>query len=146
MIIGVFFGPLIGYGDSGVFVVECCSFPYLCSFLGYASRNHLRLLVLDIAIITNLSLEPTLPETNSSHPKMAGWNTSFLLGSPIFKGELLVSGRGILSNFPYHFPCPFVHWSTGPWRPARMVISNFSRFRESANLQSSMTFGQTPCF
>ena len=28
----------------------------------------------------------TLPETNSSHLKMDGWNTSFLLGWPIFTG------------------------------------------------------------
>ena len=35
----------------------------------------------------------TLPETNSSHLEMDGWNTSFLLGWPIFRGELLVSGR-----------------------------------------------------
>ena len=35
----------------------------------------------------------TLPETNKSHVKMDGWNTSFLLGTPIFRGELLVSGR-----------------------------------------------------
>ena len=34
----------------------------------------------------------TLPETNSSHLKMDGWNTTFLLGRPIFRGELLVSG------------------------------------------------------
>ena len=27
----------------------------------------------------------TLPETNSSHLKMNGWNTSFLLGWPIFR-------------------------------------------------------------
>ena len=29
----------------------------------------------------------TLPETNSSHLKMDGWNTSFLLGWPIFRCE-----------------------------------------------------------
>ena len=34
----------------------------------------------------------TLPETNSSHLKMDGWNTGFLLGRPIFRGELLVLG------------------------------------------------------
>ena len=34
----------------------------------------------------------TLPETNSSHLKMDGWNTCFLLGRPIFRCELLVSG------------------------------------------------------
>ena len=28
-----------------------------------------------------------------SHLKMEGWNISFLLGWPIFRGELLVSGR-----------------------------------------------------
>ena len=28
----------------------------------------------------------TLPETNSSHLNMDGWNTSFLLGWPIFRG------------------------------------------------------------
>ena len=27
----------------------------------------------------------TLPETNSSHLKMDGWNTSFLLGWPVFR-------------------------------------------------------------
>ena len=36
----------------------------------------------------------TLPETNSSHLKMDGWNTSFLLGWPIFRGDMLVSGKG----------------------------------------------------
>ena len=36
----------------------------------------------------------TLPETNmTSHLKMDGWNLSFLLGLPIFRGELLVSRR-----------------------------------------------------
>ena len=29
----------------------------------------------------------TLPETNSSHLKMDGWNTIFLLGLPVFRGE-----------------------------------------------------------
>ena len=37
----------------------------------------------------------TLPETNSLPLKMDGWNTSFLLGWPTFRGELLVSGRVI---------------------------------------------------
>ena len=35
----------------------------------------------------------TLPETNSSHLKMGGWKATFLMGNPIFRGELLVSGR-----------------------------------------------------
>ncbi len=32
----------------------------------------------------------TLPETNSSHLKMDGWNTSFLLGPGLFSGAMLV--------------------------------------------------------
>ena len=32
------------------------------------------------------SLGDTLPETNSSPLKMDGWNTTFLLGRPIFRG------------------------------------------------------------
>ena len=35
----------------------------------------------------------TLPETNSSHSKMDGWNTSFLLGMAYFQSELLVLER-----------------------------------------------------
>ena len=35
----------------------------------------------------------TLPETNSSHLKMDGWNTTFLLGPGLFSGAILVSGR-----------------------------------------------------
>ena len=30
----------------------------------------------------------TLPETNSSHLKMDGWNTTFLLGRPIFRDHV----------------------------------------------------------
>ena len=35
-------------------------------------------------------MEYTLPKTNSLHLKMDGWNTSVLLGWPIFRGELLI--------------------------------------------------------
>ena len=44
----------------------------------------------------------TLPETNSLHLKMDGWNTSFLLGCHLFRGELLVSG----SVYILGCPCP----------------------------------------
>ena len=37
-------------------------------------------------------IEDTLPETNSSHLKMDGWNTTFLLGRPTFRGKMLVLG------------------------------------------------------
>ena len=33
------------------------------------------------------------PETNSSHLKMDGWKTTFLLARSIFRGKLLVLGR-----------------------------------------------------
>ena len=36
-----------------------------------------------------------LPETNSSPLKMDGWDTTFLLGRPIFRGKLLVLERAI---------------------------------------------------
>ena len=36
--------------------------------------------------VTGVMMVVTLPETNSSHLKMDGWNTSFLLGWPIFRG------------------------------------------------------------
>ena len=38
---------------------------------------------------------PTLPGTNSSPVKIDGWNTSFLLGWPIFEGKLFALGRVI---------------------------------------------------
>ena len=42
----------------------------------------------------------SLPETNSSHLKMDGWNTSFLFGWPIFQVLLLlVLGRDIYQGF-----------------------------------------------
>ena len=43
---------------------------------------------------------PSLPETNVA-PENDGWSTTFLLGWPIFRGELLVSGRvAIGRKFP----------------------------------------------
>ena len=41
----------------------------------------------------NLGKYATLPQTNSSHLKMDGWNSIFfLLGWPVFRSELLVLG------------------------------------------------------
>ncbi len=42
----------------------------------------------------------TLPETNSSPLKMDGWNTTFLLGCPIFRCKLAVSFREGISSTP----------------------------------------------
>ena len=39
-----------------------------------------------------------LPENNSSPLKMDGWNTTFLLGWPIFRGYVSFS-EGILNNW-----------------------------------------------
>ena len=51
-----------------------------------------------------LVTKDTFPETNSSHLKMGGWNTSFLLGWPIFRGKLLVSGSvHVWKVSPSHF-------------------------------------------
>ena len=44
----------------------------------------------------------TLPETNSSPLKIDGWKTTFLLGKPIFRGELLVLGS--VTKFLPMFP------------------------------------------
>ncbi len=44
-------------------------------------------IVLPAEIQVSLFCEyPTLPETNSSPLKMAGWNTTFLLGFGLFSG------------------------------------------------------------
>jgi len=52
--------------------------------------------------VTNVALNNlgvfTLPETNELHLKMDGWKTSFLLGSPIFRGYGYVSFRVFTST------------------------------------------------
>ena len=56
----------------------------------------------------------TFPETNKFHWKMDGWNTTFVLGRPFFRGELLVLGR-ILEVFQYVFwvgKCGMRHFDT----------------------------------
>ena len=40
-----------------------------------------------------LVVEPTLPDTNSSHLKMYGWNTILSYWDGLFSGSMLVSGR-----------------------------------------------------
>ena len=52
----------------------------------------------------------TLHKTNSSHLKMDGWKTSFLLGWHIFRCELLVSGRvnfGVIAQTTFFSFCWF---------------------------------------
>ena len=68
----------------------------------------------------------SLRETNISPLKMDGWNTTFLLGRPIFRGELLVSGRvdsfktcfnKRISGFqasPSLAEVPDLRWRSGP--------------------------------
>ena len=52
----------------------------------------------------------TLPETNSSHLKMDGWNTSFLFGWPIFRGY--VSFKECRSSIP------IMTWTSTHWFPS----------------------------
>ncbi len=42
----------------------------------------------------------TLPKTNSSHLKMGGWNTTFLLGMPIFRCYVRFQGGYHSFNLP----------------------------------------------
>ncbi len=70
----------------------------------------------------------TLPETNSSHLKMDGWNTSFLLGWPIFR--CYVSFR-LFKHHPWvtlqGLPpqrCPFYNaWLGSIYPPQRMPVT-----------------------
>ena len=47
----------------------------------------------------------TLPKTNSSHLKMDGWNTTFLLEWPIFRCYVSVDFWGVDVRYaiPFHF-------------------------------------------
>ena len=54
----------------------------------------------------------TLPETNSSHLKMDGWNTNFLLGRPIFQGRTVSFTEGVC----IFFGC-FQWFQFGGWSP-----------------------------
>ena len=51
-----------------------------------ATACDLCFLVFNSVVLSNMSKD-TLPETNSSHLEMDGWNTSFLLGWPIFRSN-----------------------------------------------------------
>ena len=44
-----------------------------------------------------LILKHTLPEINSSHLKIGGWKMNFLLGWPIFRGELFVASMSLVN-------------------------------------------------
>ena len=46
----------------------------------------------------------TLPETSSLPLKIDGWKMIFLSGWPIFRGELLVSGRVHGNVYPFFYP------------------------------------------
>ena len=71
----------------------CCLSSPLCRPL-QKGGDFMRFLVGSCSFFDR-SLEKlyTLPKTNSSPLKNGGWDTTFLLGNPIFRWELLVSGR-----------------------------------------------------
>ena len=56
--------------------------------------NYRSLVISNHFLCKDLVHHPTdaLPETNIAPQKWMGWNTTFLLRRPIFRGELLVSG------------------------------------------------------
>ena len=68
----------------------------------------------------------TLPETNSSHLKMDGWKTTFLLGPGLFSGAMLVSGR-ISKNIYSHtgFPGQVSFFSTA-WMSQPLLFVNLT--------------------
>ncbi len=90
-------------GSSRVYPVSTGNHTeHWCPFLVMLSLFQTRCLISMLAGETRITLaetrtfsnrKHTLPETNKSHLKMDGWNTSFLLGRPMFRGELLVLGR-----------------------------------------------------
>ena len=55
----------------------------------------------------------TLPETNSSHLKMDGWDTSFLLGPGLFSGAMFVSGS-VIKNRGWFRVCGIMKVSSNP--------------------------------
>ena len=79
----------------------------------------------------------TLPETNSSHLKMDGWNTSFPLGWPIFKGYISfrecipMIDRSLKKhpflNFWRHYPPGNDHISRSPYHFGTFWIMIFRR-------------------
>ena len=49
-------------------------------------------------MLSTLEIGITLPETNSSHLKMDGWNTILSYWGGLFSGATLVSGRVSIQN------------------------------------------------
>ena len=77
---------------------RCFSFSFHSSHLSLPPRNQ----------TPQWLHRPRLPslKTKSLHLKMDGWNTNFLLWWPIFRGQLLVSGR---------VGKKFSTWNPGGW-------------------------------
>ncbi len=78
------------------------------------------------------NMKSILPEANRSHLKMDGWNTNFLFVNPVFRYELLVSGR-VYKTFFRRKPDKrsskiylqfFVFWTTSVWNRWDVFFSN----------------------
>ena len=63
---------------------------------------------------------------------MDGWNTTFLLGSPIFRGELLVSGRVCLIKVVEVDSCRRPAWYSNRSNPAGISNINWDYEKETS--------------
>ena len=79
--------------------------------------------------VSNMYIAHTLPETNSLPLKMDGWNTTFLLGRPIFRGYVSFrEGKPLINIFisVQHESCSrVVRFDPNIGRPMRFCISDF---------------------
>ena len=83
----------------------------------------------------------TLPETNSSHLKMHGWKTSFLLGWPFFWGG------GVRKCLFPHFFLRQMGWSRLPGGPLVLwlgVGGSFGNHRHLHGVQDGLIQWQPP--
>ena len=77
--------------------------------------------------VSNMYIAHTLPETNNSPLKMDGWNTTFLLGRPIFRGYVSFrEGKPLINIFisVQHESCSRVVGFDPIGRPMRFCISD----------------------
>ena len=70
----------------------------------------------------DLRVMNTLPESDSSHLQIGGSKMNFLLGWPIFRGELLVL-RGVDDGLPNKLPS--VNWGKSIITPPRSTVVAF---------------------
>ena len=82
--------------------------------------------------------EFNLPETNSSHLKMDGWNTNFSLWDGLVSGAMLVSGRVLFLQQSWK-------WKMGSWKMCLVsgLFSTSMIMGGRVNLSTSVAFCST---